>query len=229
MTENLMVQDSSLISNFYKINPDIKKKYKIKKVKFALSEHQRNELLDIAEFENPKYYLIIKTFLETGMRVNELRNLIISQVNFREKFIKIESREATRYAKSWKPKTISGNRIVPINKELATLLKTHIGKRREGYVFNSNKADQYAKQSLIRIINTYANKIKSIGHNIGSHALRRTFASYLMNQTSEPIQIVEISKVLGHKNIKTTMIYLYDIVDLSGFVKMRKAITNMNK
>jgi integrase len=50
-----------------------------------------------------------------------------------------------------------------------------------------------------------------------------------MNQTSEPIQFGEISKVLGHKNIKTTMIYLYDIVDLSGFEKMRKAISNMNK
>jgi integrase len=225
-TENFGPQDSDPITKFYAINPELKEKYQIKKVKFALSNDQREELLDLSNKTNPKHYLTIKTQLETGMRVNELCNLAIDQVNFTECILHVQTRNATRYVKEFKTKTKSSNRIIPITKELSRLLKSEIKKRATGYIFESQKKGKFSKTSLIRIVNHYAKLCKSIGKNIGSHTLRRTYASYLL---SKGVKIGDISKILGHASIKTTMIYLYDIVDLSSFDEVRKIVQGMNK
>ena len=49
------------------------RKSNVKRIKFALNEQQRNDLLNLALKNNPKHYHIIKTQLESGMRVKELQ------------------------------------------------------------------------------------------------------------------------------------------------------------
>ncbi len=219
--------DQQVINDFYQVNPEQKDKFKIQKIKFALTEEQRNDLLSNALEINPKHYRLIKTQLESGMRVNELCNLAIDQVNFTSNEITIETRsEKTRYVAEFTTKTKSSNRIIPITKELRKILLEEIGKRKNGYVFESNKHGKYQIRSVIKMINTYAKSAKTIRKNIGSHALRRTYASYLLQKN---VKIGKISKTLGHATIRTTMIYLYDIIDTSGFDEIRNAISEMNQ
>jgi len=209
---------------FEKVNPEMKRKYKIKRVKFALSENQRDELLDHALYNNPNHYLIIRLQLETGLRIGEIVNMIIEQINFEEKTITIEY-HIDKNIKEWGPKTMSGNRTVPVDDDLIKELKKMVLKRTKGYVFLSNKKSKFLETSAIAFIDKYAKECKSIGKNIGSHSLRRTYASVLLNQK---VDIANISKRLGHSDIKTTMIYLYDITDLRELQVVRDAIKGMN-
>ena len=214
-----------LIQNFYSINPDLESNYKIKKVKFALNEDQRREIFKIASDMNMKHFVMIHTQLELGLRVNELIHLSISQLNFSQNVVIIQSRTGNKYVKSFKTKTISSNRIIPFTRILAEQLKAFIGNRKNGYVFLSNKGSHFNKSSVIHFINKYARKCKSIGRNIGSHSLRRTFASYLIKSG---ITVEKISKILGHASVRTTMLYLFDISDMD-FDEVRKVMKKMNK
>ena len=109
--------------------------------------------------------------------------------------------------------------------ELVKVLKHQIQKRNKGYVFLSNKKGRYSIRSIIRIVNQYARKSKFISKTIGSHALRRTYASFLLNQG---IGIDKISKLLGHASIRTTLTYLYEIINLEDYEEIRKVIIKMN-
>jgi len=212
------------IESFYKINPEIKEVYAIKRVKFALNLEQRTELIENSKI-NYIHYLMIKTQLETGLRVNELANLTIKQINFNQDIIQIKTRTGDKYVKAWRTKTLSSNRIIPISKKLKNELKSYIATRKNGYLFISQKKTPFIKNSIIRFINKYAKKCLSIGENIGSHSLRRTYASYMV---SEKIEIGKISKMLGHSSIKTTMLYLFDIVS-QDFNDVRQVLKKMNK
>ncbi|UYP48128.1 Tyrosine recombinase XerC [Candidatus Lokiarchaeum ossiferum] len=221
----------NLIQSIYSANPDLEKTYKIKKIKFAMNEAQREELLKIAYERNFKHGLMIKTQLELGLRVNELVNMGIEQINFNQRLIIINSREGSKYLKAFKTKTKSSNRIIPLGYKLAKELKAYIGNRKTGYVFVSNKGGGFIKNSVIDFINKYSNLCVSLpvnqkgNKNIGSHILRRTFASYIINNG---ITIDKLSKVLGHASIRTTMLYLFDITTLD-FDDMTKVIDKMNK
>ena len=171
MTECLL--DPQLeIDLLYAVNPDLQEKFKIHRVKFALSESQRCDLLKQAE-KNFRHYAIIKYQLETGQRVGEIANGIIPNLNLDEAYVTIQSYQKDRHTQhNWKPKTQSGNRIVPLTDGLVSTLKAVVGNRTAGYLFVSNKKSKFYEESLIRIINTYARATPSIGKNIGSHALR---------------------------------------------------------
>jgi integrase len=92
---------------------------------------------------------------------------------------------------------------------LAKDLKLFIGNRKVGYVFLSKKTKtKFHKCNVIAFINKYAKKSPSIARNIGSHALRRTYASFMINNG---VTIGDLSQLLGHSSIRTTMIYLRTI------------------
>lgn len=205
---------------------------KIKKILFALSEKQRNELVEIAENatskdlrkrnEGYKHSLMIRTQIYAGLRVSELINLTVGDLNLgSEPTIRVQSRNSDDSAFAFKPKTVSSNRIIPIPKILAIELKGYLGKRSSGYVFKSRKTSKrgrYSKESVIGFVNKYAKMAKSIGFCIGTHALRRTFASLMIKDHS----LIVVSKLLGHANTKTTLSYLYQIEDQSEFDAVRK-------
>lgn len=207
---------------------EYKKKFKITQVKFALSETQRKELLATAKANNYKHYLMILTQLHCGLRVGELVHLTIENVNFASQYIFVKSRMEDEWVDAWHPKTESSNRIIPITTEICELLREYIGTRTHGYVFHSNKIrngiyTRFSKNSIIYFINKYAKACPSLGRTIGSHSLRRTYASYLCNAH---IPVGKISQLLGHTSIMTTMKYLYSFSDLD-FTEVRSVLERM--
>jgi len=222
----MILEDKKVLQEFFRINPHLKNQIKIKKIKFALNKRQREELLKVAEENNYTHYLIIKVMLEAGLRVSEAINLDIRQLNLgSEPLITIQSRYADKYSGSFKTKTLSSNRIIPIPKQLSKLLKAYIKTKKAGYVFVSQKKTRFLKNSVIAFINKYSKECKTIGFNIGSHALRRTYASYLLQNG---VKIADISKLLGHASIKTTLNYLYE-VEQPNYTEIRKIVRKMNK
>lgn len=217
-----------LEQKFVKINRDESSYFKIKRFKFALSKRQREELLSVAGSNSGLHKLMINTQLLTGIRVGELVNLPIDNVRFNEKIMLVNAHEQDDRVTRWKPKTEAGSRIIPLENSLVSDLRGYIRseKRKMGYFFISQKGSAFRRQSVIAFINKYAREAKSIGHDIGSHALRRTFASYLLDMNTP---IGKISKLLGHASIEITMKYLFQIDALDGYDEIRKSLSKMNK
>lgn len=207
------------------------KKLKTKRILFALNEQQRKDILEEASKSNSKHYLIIRTQLESGLRIAELANLIIEDLDVVNNSILVRSKPGGKYNLAFSTKTISSNRAIPIPKELVRELRAFIGSRKTGYIFETQKKTQenkgrYGSKSLIDLINLFAKKTNSIGKNIGSHCLRRTYASYLLQKR---IDIGMISRLLGHSNVATTLKYLYGIYNPEALDDVRKVLKKMNK
>ena len=219
---------NELEQKFVKINKEESTYFKIKKFRFALSKKQRMDLLTVAGSHSRLHELMINTQLLTGTRVGELVNLPIDDIHFNEKLLIINAHKADKRITRWKPKTEAGKRLIPIEDSLLKDLSGYIKgeKRKLGYFFVSQKGSAFKKQSVIAFINKYARETKSIGHDIGSHALRRTYASYLLDENTP---IGKISKLLGHASIEITMKYLFQIDVLDGYEEIRKKLSKMNK
>ena len=202
-------------------------KVKITKVRFALTEKQRTELIELASNKNYQHGLMIKLQLLAGLRVNELINLTVTDlVLSSDPVVIVQEKEATNYNYSFKTKTKRSNRIIPITKELARELRAFIGDRKTGYVFRSRKKKNkglYWKNNVIDFVNRYALECSSIRQKIGTHCLRRTFASLLIKDHD----IVTVSKLLGHSSTKTTLHYLFEIQDQTDFNEIRKTQEKM--
>jgi integrase len=215
-----------LIEKFEQDNYKVSQYFKIKKFRFALSKQQREDLLDCAAASSRTHELMIYTQMHTGLRVGELVNLPIDAVHFGEKVIIVNTHQADDRITYWHPKTVAGSRIVFPPEKLFTKLSGYIRdeKRKYGYFFISQKKSAFRKETVIAFINKYASEAKSIGHNIGSHAMRRTFATFLIDNHAP---IGKISKMLGHASIEITLKYLFQIDDMEGYSEIRKMLDKM--
>lgn len=140
-----------------------------------LTKEQVKELLEKSK-SNPKHHLMIRTFLETGLKVSELVSLQVRNILPGE--IRIEER------------------IINISNELSqSLLSLVLNKRFFDLVFESHKATrQYTLSTIVHMINLYALQCESIRKRIGSYALRNTFIS---NEVSKKKNRKEIACCLG--------------------------------
>lgn len=160
--------------------------------------------------------LMIRMMIKCGLRVSELVNCKIMWIDFEDKFLYVQE---NKNPIEWSPKRDSV-REVPIPSELLIELKQFIGSRKKGYLFRSRKKNpnhkRYNEDSIIRKINSISKKV--LGKTTGTHIFRRTYASNLL---SEGIPLTNISKKLGHSDIRTTLLYLKDIPDRSADDKIR--------
>ena len=135
--------------------------------------------------------LLIKTLFQTGARVSEFVNLKAEDVFFEEQMILIAR------AKGGK------SRYVPILPELAQELRTHLGQRTVGYLFETNRATQYSPRRIQQIIKETAEQAQ-ITKRVYPHLLRHSVATTLLER-GMPIE--QIQKFLGHSKLETTQLY----------------------
>ncbi len=145
-------------------------------------------------------YPVYFTFLSTGLRKAELENLLWSDIDFKRSKIWVRAK------KDWKPKT--GEREIPMSGELAKLLTEHRKKSAKtgpsDFVFSVQQAGRshnYLRTELIKLAQT-----ADIPDLTKLHTLRHTFASHLVMQG---VDLPTVSKLMGHSDIETTMIYAH--------------------
>ena len=165
------------IRTFRRKAPRFLSKNEIKKLLFQLSPQNCN---------------IVKMLLNTGMRWGELKNLEWDDIDWNEKVIHIRIKE------DWSPK--GGERKIPMNNTVQEILK---GVSTDtNWVFTTKTGSQVRQQGTWSAFKLACQRARV--ENATLHTLRHTFASHLI---MAGVDLATVSKLLGHKDISTTMIY----------------------
>lgn len=184
---NVAIRDNYLSKN--PVTEVEKMKWKRKQPRFLTKE----EIKMILNNCSKRLYPIFLTFLYTGMRKDELRNLEWNDIDFENRLIRIQVKDF------WEPKNgISRN--IPMNDGLFDILKKP--DRKSNWLFSTASGNQvrHLRRDLIRVCDKIGIK------NVNLHTFRHTFASHLV---MAGVDLPTVQNLLGHKDIKTTMIYAH--------------------
>jgi integrase/recombinase XerD len=156
-----------------------------------LSREEERQLIAHAYRVQGTRGLLIKTLFQTGARVSEFVNITADEVFFEEQMLLISK------AKGGK------SRYVPILPQLAQELRTHLGDRTAGYLFETVRNTRYSPRRIQQIIKETAADAQ-ITKRVYPHLLRHSVATTLLER-GMPIE--QIQKFLGHAKLETTQIY----------------------
>lgn len=150
-------------------------------------------LIEAAYVHSGRYGFMVKILFYTGARVSEFVNLRVKDLHLAldppQVYIAIAKGGSDGY--------------VPILPALAQELRTHLGGRRKGYVFESNRSDKYTTRYVQRLVKDAAQRA-GIDKNVTPHRLRASVATILLD-AGMPLD--QVQKFLRHKRITTTQIY----------------------
>lgn len=157
----------------------------------VLTKEEVKELIN--SIENKKHKLIVKLLYSSGLRLSELVNLKVGN---------LELNENIGWVRGGKGKK---DRMFLISKklseELAELIK---GRKEEEFLFVGRKG-RMSERNVQKIINLAAKKA-GIEKPVHPHVLRHSFATHLL-ESGENIR--KIQELLGHSNLSTTQIYTH--------------------
>jgi integrase/recombinase XerD len=156
---------------------------------------ERDDVVSIlGRIKNPKHALMISMLFGSGLRISELIHLRICDVDFNALTLKIVNAKQNK------------DRITVFSESLAPKLKLLTeGRTGQGYLFVTQAGVPY-KRRTIQTIFSRALQESGLQKKASCHTLRHSFATSLLNNG---IDIRSIKDLLGHKSVKTTMIYLH--------------------
>jgi len=142
---------------------------------------------------NLKERAIVELLLSSGVRVSELVDLDVSDVDFNNKALRI------RHGKGDKEK------VTYINELTLNYLVKYLtdAKVETGALFQTNRHKKYTTSGIRRMLSRLAERARV--ENVHPHRFRRTFATTL---ASRGMDIQDIKTLMGHTDINTTMLYV---------------------
>ncbi len=170
-----------------------------KRMPDTLSVEEVNLLLEQPSRQTPKEIrdkAMLELLYATGMRVSELINIKVTDVNLPMGYI--VCRDANK------------ERVIPIENIARQALVKYIEDSRVGlsgesdYLFVNMKGDPMSRQGFWKLIKAYA-KRAGITKDITPHMIRHSFASHLVSGGAD---LKAVQEMLGHSDISTTQIYL---------------------
>lgn len=162
-----------------------------------LNEEETHALIE-ASRGNIRDYAILHVLAYTGIRVGELCNLKIEDIDFDKGIIHIRSGKGDK------------DRIVIMEERTGFALNKYLNERNRKKVdftnvFLSERNRPISPLSVERIVKKYA-KISGINKRVTPHVLRHTLATTLLNHGAD---IRFIQSILGHASVSTTQIYTH--------------------
>ncbi|MCB2220039.1 MAG: site-specific tyrosine recombinase XerD [Bacteroidetes bacterium] len=157
--------------------------------------------IDMSKTEGTRNKAMLETLYGCGLRVSELINLKISNLYFREGFIKIIGKgDKERLA------PIGQSAIKWINLYLETV-RIHINVKKDStdIVFLNNRGSQLSRVMIFLIIKDLVDKA-GLRKNISPHTFRHSFATHLIEGGAD---LRAVQEMLGHESITTTEIYTH--------------------
>ena len=174
----------------------------LKSIPKSISEKEVEALL-AAPDEKTDIGLRDKTMIETlyscGLRISELTNLELLNLNLRQGVIRVIGKGQKE-------------RLVPMGDQLIGLLELYISssrknllnKRHSDFLFLSTRGQRMTRQSFWHRIKHYCLASGFEPDKISPHVLRHAFATHLLNNGAD-LRVVQL--LLGHSDLNTTQIY----------------------
>lgn len=173
---------------------------KEKKLPNFLNYEDLEKLLNIPDLkisDGQRDALIMEMLYSTGIRVSELVNIKIKDIDFTdEKIIILGKGDKERY--------------VYYGSKCQNLLKLYLKEGRKDlpqseYLF-TNKHGNKINDRVIRMIIERNTKLAGIKQHVTPHTLRHTYATHMLNEGAD---LKSVSDLLGHENLSTTQIYTH--------------------
>ena len=154
--------------------------------------------------ENIRNRLIFEFLYGTGVRISELVNIDLSDIDLDNKIIKI------RFGKG------SKQRLVPLGKALEKIIESYLTRVRNSLIQNTkeqslllnNQGKRLSRQSIWSIVHKIAQENEL--SDLTPHTLRHAFATHLLEGGAD-VRVVQ--ELLGHSSVNTTQIYTHVTVE----------------
>lgn len=143
----------------------------------------------IGAIKNLKHKSILSLAYSVGLRVSEVINLKITDIDSARMIINV------RQAKGRK------DRVVPLSQNILIMLRDYYKAHKPvNYLFNGQGNDQYSATSCNQLVKNY------LGEQFHFHLLRHSCATELLERGTD-LRIIQ--KLLGHNSCKTTEVYTH--------------------
>lgn len=144
---------------------------------------------------------MLETLYATGLRVSELCNLLIDEVDMRGGFVRCKGKG-------------SKERIVPLGEIARTWITAYTDTARQiiapgtrsQYLFITKQDNCMSRVMFWKLIKKYAGLAGISGSLVTPHVLRHSFATHLLERGAD---IRTLQEMLGHADIATTQIYTH--------------------
>ncbi len=155
----------------------------------ALSKEEIKKMLNSCK--NDKEKLIFLLLYSTGLRVSELANLKLEDINLKDKFLVVRGGKGKK------------DRIIPLNDKIIELINSYLKNRKKNsdYLINNKFGGKISTVYLEKIIREIG---KRVGLKVTCHMLRHSFATHMLENGAD---IRVIQEILGHERLSTTQIY----------------------
>ena len=154
----------------------------------------------LSQIKNIKHRAILTLTYSVGLRVSEVVNMKIKDIDSKRMLIHIKNAKGRK------------DRIVPLSQTVLELLRKYFKKYKPiEYLFNGQNSLQYSIGSCQKIYKKYIDKNSSI------HTLRHSSFTNLLESGTD-LRIIQ--KIAGHSSSKTTEIYTHVSNKLLNSVKL---------
>ncbi len=200
---NYLLKEELIQTNFFE---NIEAPKMPKRLPKMIKEEEIQMLFNICDLENKlgyRNYCILGCLYGCGLRVSELCNMQIKDIDFLDRTIRIRGKG-------------SKDRVVVMYEDLADALKHYISTFRlellynskeenNRYVFLNKNGTQLTRVGVRKILDKLVHDCGETFH-ISPHMLRHSFATALLNNGADMRSVQEL---LGHESLSTTQIYTH--------------------
>jgi integrase/recombinase XerC len=149
--------------------------------------------------DHPRDYAIIMTFLQTGIRLSELANLTIDDVDFDHKILRVRQGKGKK------------DRQIPLVDEVVKALRNYLRYRNTQLVLDDDilfLAKNGTSLNVSTVKYTVAKYVKQAGirKKVSVHTLRHTFGAH---KADKHMGIATLQELMGHKKKETTLKYIH--------------------
>ena len=149
----------------------------------------------LAAIKKPRDRALILTLLRTGMRIGELLNARVEDLNLREQLVQIIEAHKNRVG-----------RVVYLSADAVGALKKWMKTRKyhSKFIFYGQDLGPLCYEAACAMFKSYIDKAGLVHKGYTLHCLRHTYASELLN-AGMPLQCLQ--ELLGHRSIEMTRRY----------------------
>jgi integrase/recombinase XerC len=165
-----------------------------------------NKLLDKLKFEEnfsgSRDKLIIEVFYSTGVRLSELINIKLTDVDSLKNQIKVLGKR-------------NKERLIPLTKELQKSIEGYMTLRMKekaidrSYLFLTDSGKKLNPSMVYRKVNELLKGVTTLEKK-SPHVLRHTFATHMLNNGAD---LNVIKELLGHASLSATEVYTHNSID----------------